>query len=135
MTIKNNLIQESLRLMVVDDNVDAAETFSALLEMQGHNLHTAHDGFDAIKIANAFKPHVVFLDIAMPDMNGYETAEELRRILGAENVVLIALTGWEAEADRIKSTNTIFNYHFTKPIKIDEINTLLSTINRETVKC
>jgi CheY-like chemotaxis protein len=126
---QNYSAKTSLRLMVVDDNVDAAESLSALLEMEGHNLQTAHDGFEAIRFAAGFKPQVAFLDIAMPGMNGYETAEELRRLPGLENIIIVALTGWHAEAERIRSTETGFNYHFNKPAQIDQIMSLLSGLN------
>jgi CheY-like chemotaxis protein len=128
-TNQNNLIKKSLRLMVVDDNVDAAESLSALLELHGHILQTAHDGLEAIRLATAFKPQAIFLDIGMPGMNGYETAEELRRVSSLKDVVLVALTGWGAEVDRIKSVETDFNYHFMKPVKINEINTFVSTLD------
>ena len=126
-----------LRILVVDDNIDAAETLSMLLELNGHNAHTAHDGLEAIKLAVAFKPQVIFLDIAMPDMNGYETAEAIRKTSGLENVIIVALTGWDAESERIRSGETKFNYLLTKPVQIDQINSLLSTLNfsqqRETI--
>ncbi|RYY01777.1 MAG: response regulator [Gammaproteobacteria bacterium] len=126
-----------LRILVVDDNIDAAETLSMLLELNGHNAHTAHDGLEAIKLAVAFKPQVIFLDIAMPDMNGYETAEAIRKTYGLENVIIVALTGWDAESERIRSGETRFNYLLTKPVQIDQINSLLATLNfsqqRETI--
>ena len=119
----------SLRIMVVDDNIDAAETLSMLLELNGHILETAHDGFDAVKLARAFKPQVGFLDIGMPGMDGYQTAAEIRRTPGLENIVLIAITGWGAESDRLNDTDTGFNYHFTKPVQGEVITDFLTTLN------
>ena len=119
----------SLRIIVVDDNIDAAETLSMLLELNGHILETAHDGFEAVKLARAFKPQVGFLDIGMPGIDGYQTAAEIRRTPGLENIVLVAITGWAAESDRLKDSNTGFNYHFTKPVKVEVINDFLATIN------
>ncbi|RYY02333.1 MAG: PAS domain S-box protein [Gammaproteobacteria bacterium] len=122
---ENNM---SLRIMVVDDNIDAAETLAALLEINGHSLACAHDGFEAIRLAHIFKPQVMFLDIGMPGMDGYQTAEEIRRTQGLENIILIALTGWGAEADRLKATETGFDYHFTKPVEIAQITKLISNL-------
>jgi len=79
--------------MVVDDNLDAAETLSHLLELDEHLVELAHDGFTATTLAATFKPDVVFLDIGMPDMNGYETADALRKVSALEHITLVALTG------------------------------------------
>ncbi len=114
--------------MVVDDNLDAAESLSALLELDGNYLETAHGGFEAIKMAVAFKPQIVFLDIGMPDMNGYETAEEMKKISSLESTIIIALTGWSAEFERIQSGKTGFDYHLTKPVRLEQIRSLLTTI-------
>jgi CheY-like chemotaxis protein len=121
--------KNSLRIMVVDDNIDGAETLSLFLELEGHTLSMAHDGMEAVKLATGFKPQVIFLDIGMPGMNGYETAEEIRRISDLEGVILVAVTGWDAETKRIESGETGFDYYFTKPTKIEKINTLLSTLH------
>lgn len=114
--------------MVVDDNLDAAESLSTLLELDGHVLETAHDGFEALQLAAAFKPQVIFLDIGMPDMDGYETADALKKMSGLENTIIVALTGWSAEAEKISSGQTGFNYHLTKPVKLYQIHLLLETI-------
>lgn len=126
---KSHTAINPLRLLVVDDNLDAAESLSRLLELNGHIVEIAHDGFEAIKLSKAFKPQYVFLDIAMPDMNGYETADALKKIPGLENINIIALTGWDAESEQIKSSETRFNHHLTKPVRIDQINRLLALEN------
>lgn len=117
------------RLLVVDDNVDAAECLSMLLELDGHTLRVAHTGPDAIKLANDFQPQLVFLDIGMPGMNGYQTAEELRKISALKNITLVALTGWGAESDREKSRAAGFDYHLTKPAQTNEIKKILATLS------
>lgn len=104
-----------LRILVVDDNVDAAETLQALLEMNGHAVTAVHDGASALLQAAALLPHIVFLDIGLPDMTGYDAAEALRRIAGMEGATLIALTGWGAEQDRRRSSQAGFDHHLTKP--------------------
>lgn len=119
---------KSLRIMVVDDNVDAAQTLSLLLQYAGHTLFVAHDGYEAIKMAKGCKPHIAFLDIGMPGMNGYEAASAIRKIEGLENMILVALTGWGAEEDKNRSREAGFNNHIIKPPQIDAIESLLSSI-------
>lgn len=119
---------KSLRIMVVDDNVDAAETLSLLLQYAGHTLFVAHDGYEAIKVAQGFKPHIAFLDIGMPGMDGYEAASAIRKIKGLEDMVLVALTGWGAEEDKIRSREAGFDNHIIKPPQMDAIESLLSSL-------
>ena len=126
-------VSSVFRVMVVDDNVDAAETLSALIEMSGHEVRTAFSGFDAISLATDFRPHVIFMDIGMPGMDGYETARKLREVNTLQNTILIALTGWGTESDRKKSSEAGFNHHLTKPIKIEEIISLLSSLTPPSV--
>lgn len=119
---------QSLRILIVDDNVDAAHSLSLLLEFGGHTLFVANDGADAIKVAKNCKPHVIFLDIGMPGMNGYEAAAALRKIEGLEETVLVALTGWGAEQDKIQSRNAGFDQHLIKPAQMSAIDSILSTL-------
>ena len=118
----------SMRVLVVDDNVDAAETLSALFEIKGHQVQTVHDGIDAIGRAQTFLPHVVFLDIGLPGMNGYDVARALRSQKALDGVVLVALTGWGTDADRLKSGEAGFDHHLTKPVSFDEIVRLMSNL-------
>lgn len=119
---------ESLRIMVVDDNVDAAESLSMLLQFIGHTLYVANDGYEALQKAAAYKPHVAFLDIGMPGMNGYETASAIRKMHGLDDMVLVALTGWGAEEDRNKTRAAGFDEHLTKPAQLESIKDLLSRL-------
>ncbi len=105
----------ALRILVVDDNVDAAETLQALLEMSGHLVTAVHDGAAALAQAAATAPDIVFLDIGLPDMTGYDAAAALRRIDGMTGLTLVALTGWGAEQDRLRSSEAGFDHHLTKP--------------------
>jgi PAS domain S-box-containing protein len=114
-----------LRVLVVDDNVDAAETLGALLAMCGHEVALAHDGARALAQAGTFLPHVVFLDIGLPDLSGFEVAVGMRRIAGVENAMLVALTGWGAEQDRQRSNDAGFDAHLTKPADFDSVDSLL----------
>jgi len=118
----------SLRVLVVDDNVDAAETLSALFEIKGHTVATVHDGIDAVGRAQSFLPQVVFLDIGLPGMSGYDVARELRSQQALDGVVLVALTGWGTDADRLKSDAAGFDHHLTKPVSFDEIVRLMADL-------
>ena len=117
------------RVLVVDDNVDAADTLAAVLDMMGHATQVAHDGAQALAVAPQFLPDVIFLDIGLPGMNGYEVARALRRIPAGTNVVLVALTGWGAENDRSQSSAAGFDHHLTKPANLLVIGELLATLS------
>jgi PAS domain S-box-containing protein len=120
----------SLRVLVVDDNIDAADTLSALLEMNGHTTRVANDGYQAIEMARDFQPQVVFLDIGLPGMNGYEVARKLRETPGMERAYLVALTGWGTREDRERSSEAGFDHHLTKPADMNTVETLLANLAR-----
>ena len=115
--------------MIVDDNIDAAVCLSMLLDLGGHATRMAHNGSDALKIASDFKPQVIFLDIGMPEMNGYEVARALRSMRGIGHPVLVAVTGWGAPEDRMQSKNAGFDEHLTKPVDISTIELLLARLS------
>lgn len=117
---------ERRRVLVVDDNRDAAETMAMVLDMSGHEVLVAYDGQTALEMVKRHDPAVVFLDIGMPDINGYETASLLRALPGAQARVLVALTGWGSEADRARSLEAGFDLHLTKPVDIEKVQRVLS---------
>ncbi|WP_170162342.1 PAS domain-containing protein [Caldimonas tepidiphila] len=117
-----------LRVLVVDDNVDAAETLAALLGMIGHTTRVAHDGLQALDAAREFRPEAVFLDLGMPGMDGYEVARALRGTPGFARTLLVALTGWGAESDRALSREAGFDQHLTKPADLAVIDALLKKL-------
>ncbi len=119
---------EGARVLVVDDNVDAAVTLSMILDACGYTSQVAHDGARAVELADSFRPQVAFLDIGMPGMDGYETARAMRQVAGLEQVVLVALTGWGADSDRQKSSEAGFNHHLTKPVQLDVVQDLLARL-------
>lgn len=115
----------ALRVLVVDDNADAADMLAALLSLLGHSLQVANDGPQALELAAGWRPEVVFLDIGMPGMNGYQVAERLSAVPGRESMVLIALTGWGEADDRTRSKAAGFDYHLLKPCNMQEVEALL----------
>lgn len=122
------LPQRRLRLLVADDNIDAAQALAAMFALQGHDTRIAHGGVQALATARTFLPQVAFLDIGMPGMNGYETALAMRAIAGLEQTVLVALTGWGNDSDRALSQQAGFDHHLTKPADAAAINTLLASV-------
>jgi CheY-like chemotaxis protein len=115
------------RILVVDDNRDAALSLTLLLQTFRHTTRVAFDGAQAMEMVADFHPEVVLLDIGLPHMNGYEVARRLRHGSDSAPLTLIALTGWGQEDDRRKAKDAGFDYHFTKPVDIDALITLLET--------
>jgi CheY-like chemotaxis protein len=113
------------RILVADDNRDAAESLAMLLQIDGHELRVEYDGPGAIAAFAEFAPQVALLDIGMPGFNGYEVARKVRQREAGNSVVLIALTGWGQERDKDMALAAGFNHHFTKPIDPERIHEIL----------
>lgn len=113
------------RVLVVDDNIDSADSLSLLLELMGHTVCTAHDGVDALEKAEEFRPDLVLMDIGMPRMDGCEAARRLREEPWARTVVLVALTGWGQDEDRQRTEDAGFDHHLVKPIDPTKLEALL----------
>ena len=107
-------------IMVVDDNVDAAESLAEFVELEGYKVYLAHDGVEALKIASDVKPAACFLDIGMPGMDGYELARRLRALNNGTGLFLVATTGWGKPEDRRRSSEAGFDLHMTKPIDLKQ---------------
>ena len=116
------------KILVVDDNADAAESLAALLSISGHDTRMAHDGHEALQQAERFHPDIVFLDIGMPTLDGHETAKLIRRQPWGKDMVLVALTGWGQSEDRRRSKDAGFNHHLVKPADPAVVEKLLSSI-------
>ena len=114
------------KILVVDDNVDAANTLEALLDMDGFAVTTAYNGVAAVTAAEINRPDVVVMDIGMPGMNGYDAARLIRQQPGNENVVLIALTGWGQSTDKTRASLAGFDHHLVKPVDYDQLMSCLS---------
>jgi two-component system, sensor histidine kinase len=118
--------QRSLRMLVVDDNVDGAQSLAMLLELIGHEVRVVHDGPEALEVAAAFRPEVVLLDIRLPrGMDGYEVARRLRAQPGLETTVLVAVTGCGSEEERAHTREAGFSAHFVKPVDLGMLCKLL----------
>jgi CheY-like chemotaxis protein len=103
------------RVLVVDDNVDAAESTAAFLRLEGHEVKTVNDGNEALSSVRVFAPHVIVLDIGLPGIDGYAVARRLRGEGDTSHALLIALTGYGQKDDRERATEAGFDYHFVKP--------------------
>lgn len=118
------------RLIVVDDNKDAATSLAMLLRLKGHEVKTANNGPEAIEMAISFRPDLIFLDIGMPGMDGYEVARRLRQQPGLDAIVLAALTGWGQQEDRRRTAEVGFDYHLVKPLNQSELMSIVSKLSR-----
>jgi signal transduction histidine kinase len=117
---------KGLRVLVVDDNRDSAESIAMFLELAGHAVRLAHDGPAALEAAAAFHPDVVLLDIGLPHLNGYEVARRLRAQVGSREAFLVALTGYGQPEDQRRSREAGFDRHLVKPIEPDQLTDLLA---------
>jgi CheY-like chemotaxis protein len=113
------------RVLVVDDNADAAESLAMLLEVSGDAVRVAYDGEEALEVECDFHPDVILLDIGMPKLSGYEVARRVRETRGP-GVLIVAITGWGQEDDRRRAQEAGFDHHFTKPV---DYQALLDVIN------
>ena len=117
---------DAMRVLVVDDNFDAAELLAMSVQMMGHLTQVAHDGPTALQIAVQFRPDMALLDIGLPVMDGFELARNLRALPGLEALRLIAVTGYSQEEDRRQTTAAGFERHLVKPIQLDQLQEVLA---------
>ncbi|HYG64811.1 MAG TPA: PAS domain S-box protein, partial [Thermoanaerobaculia bacterium] len=125
---KTEATQEKRRILVVDDNVDAANSLAMMLEVLGDEVRTAHDGAEAVELAEQFRPQVVLMDIGMPKLNGYEATRRIREEPWGRTMVIIALTGWSQEVDRVKSKEAGCDGHLVKPVHLSDLENLLADL-------
>jgi CheY-like chemotaxis protein len=120
------------RILVVDDNQDAAESLAEMLRLRGHHVRTAHDGVAAVEAAAAFLPDIVLLDLGMPRLNGYEAAPRIRERLG-RGARLVALTGWGQPDDRRRAREAGFDHHLVKPVDAAELEAVVGELTSDRV--
>lgn len=116
------------KILVVDDNQDAALSLAMLLKILGNDVKTAHNGGAALELFASFRPSVMLLDLGMPDMSGFEVARRLREMPEFQNVTLVALTGWGQEDDRRRTHEAGFDHHLVKPVNLDALKVLLAEV-------
>jgi CheY-like chemotaxis protein len=119
----------ALKILVVDDNRDAAESCAMLLELSGHSVQTAYSGRQALEIGETFRPHALLLDIGLPDLSGYELAQQIRAAPWGQGTILVAVTGWGQEEDRRRAFEAGFDHHLTKPIETEKLESLLCSLS------
>ena len=113
------------RILVADDNRDAGDTLAMLLRLDGHEVHVATDGLEAVEMYASVQPEVVILDIGMPGLSGHEVARRIRDLPSERPVILIAVTGWGQKADKDRAAESGFDHHFTKPVEPTVLSALL----------
>lgn len=113
------------RILIVDDNRDAAVTMAMTLKLLGNEVHTAHDGLAAVEAAAQHRPNIIFMDIGMPKLNGYEATRRIREQSWGQSMIIIALTGWGQETDRTQAREAGCNGHLVKPVDLKELHRLL----------
>jgi CheY-like chemotaxis protein/two-component sensor histidine kinase len=116
------------RILVVDDNVDSAESLALLLEITGNQTHIAHDGLEAVDMAEKVLPDLILLDIGLPKLNGFEVCRRIRQQPWGKNIVVVALSGWGQDQDRQKSKEAGFDQHFVKPVDEKTLLDLLASL-------
>ncbi|MDC0716237.1 ATP-binding protein [Nannocystis bainbridge] len=113
------------RVLVVDDNRDGADAMAMMLEMLGHEVHTAHDGYEAIEAADKFRPQVILMDVGMPRLNGLDATRRIRETPWGRAMTIIALTGWGQDADRERSRAAGCDNHLVKPVNLQDLEQVL----------
>ena len=123
-----NQVRRTHRILVVDDNQDAANSLAMLLRMKGHDVRTAYDGIEAVDAAATHKPDIVLLDVGLPRLNGFDVARRIREAEDNRNVILVALTGWGHDEDRRRSKEAGFDHHMVKPADPAALDRVLESL-------
>jgi PAS domain S-box-containing protein len=120
------------RILVVDDNKDSARSMAKLLQLYGNEVRTAHDGLEAVQATEEFRPEVILMDVGMPRLNGYEATHRIREQPWGQSIIIIALTGWGQEGDRVQSREAGCDGHLVKPVDIRDLEKLLTSLTGST---
>ncbi|RJG11369.1 response regulator [Massilia cavernae] len=115
---------QRIKVLVVDDNRDAADSLHALFEMDGCNVATAYDGLEAVRAVEQEIPDLIIMDLGMPTMDGYEAARRIRLQPGSQSILMIALSGWGQGEARQRTIEAGFDHHLIKPVKYEELKKL-----------
>jgi CheY-like chemotaxis protein len=122
------VVNTSLRILIVDDNRDGADSLAMMLQIMGNDTRTAYDGDAAVASALEFRPDVILLDIGLPKQNGYEACRRIRQQPGGKELVIIAQTGWGQEEDRKRTREAGFDHHMVKPVDPSSLMKLLAEL-------
>lgn len=125
-------VDSGLSILVVDDNVDAAESLAMLLQLSGHRTRTLYSGSGVLDVAAEYRPHAIFLDIGLPGLNGYDVVAQLRERPQLAPTIIVALTGWGSEEDRKRSRAAGFDAHLTKPVDMAALAEILEGLRQPT---
>jgi PAS domain S-box-containing protein len=117
-----------LRILVVDDNRDAAEGLSIILRFMGNDIRTASDGLAAVDVAEAFRPEIILMDIGLPKLNGYDACRRIRERAWSEGIVIVAITGWGQDDDRRRSHEAGFDHHLVKPVNLEDLTKIVAQV-------
>jgi DNA-binding response OmpR family regulator len=117
--------QANRRILVVDDNIDAATTLARILRLSGHDVEVVHDGAAALLAARKLRPAFIFLDIGLPGMDGFQVAESLKREAGLESTRVIVVTGRSSDEDRRRLRDAGVDYYLVKPVDVDLVVSLV----------
>lgn len=118
------------RILVVDDNVDAAESAAEILRLLGNEVSVVHDGLAAVHAIDNWRPEIVLLDIGLPGIDGYEVARRVRQSAHGKGTVLVALTGWGQDKDRERASAAGFDLHWVKPVGLDKLKEISKGVLR-----
>jgi len=121
------------RVLIVDDNADAADMLALLLQLDGHEVQAVYSSRDALERAQSFRPDVMLLDIGLPEINGYEVAQQLRAIPQLRDIRLVAVTGYGRSEDRVRARAAGFDDHLVKPVEAIELKRALEVCQPQTV--
>ncbi|HEY4259121.1 MAG TPA: PAS domain S-box protein [Schlesneria sp.] len=119
------------RILVVDDNRDSATTMAMMLKLLGHEIKTAHDGVEAVEVAERFRPEIILMDVGMPRLNGYEATKRIREQPWGVGITIVALTGWGQDDDRAQSKIAGCDSHLVKPVNLEDLERILDRRRQE----
>jgi CheY-like chemotaxis protein len=120
------------RILVVDDNVDSANSLALMLDLMGNEVRTAHDGLEGVAAAAAYRPDMILLDIGMPKLNGYDACRRIREQPWGKGILIVAVTGWGQDEDQRRSQEAGFNHHLVKPVGPAQLENLLGELRATT---
>jgi PAS domain S-box-containing protein len=123
-----NEAERKRRILVVDDNRDSANSMALMLRLMGNDVRTAHDGVQAVELAESFRPEVVLMDVGMPRLNGYEATRRIKEHQWGKKQIIVALTGWGQKGDRLQSQAAGCDGHLVKPVDLDDLQKLLTDV-------